>query len=719
MNLSDETQTFNEGTLIASASPVSKVTELKLNKVKLLLNIQFVPNLDHTQTKEVASLLNKYSCVFSKDDHEIGRTGIIKHNISTGNAQPVKQPFRRVPVHMNAEVDAQIKDMLERDVIQPSTSPWASGIVIVKKKDGTRRFCIDYRRLNVLSVKDAYPFPRIDDSLNQLAGNQLLSCLDLNSGYWQVEVDKNDIPKTAFTSRLSLFEFKVMPFGLCSAPATFERLMKIVLAGLQWQICLIYLDDVTVVGKTLLDAGLKLKPRKCVLFSKRVEFLGHIVSAEGVHTDPKKTETVRNWPIPGCVRDLGSFLGLCSYYRRFIFRFAEIAKPLHKLTEKGSKFEWSLECDKAFEELKQKLVEAPILAHPDFNQSFILDVDASDFAIAGILSQKIDGRTVLRYSHDIKASGHLGVKKTLNKIRQKYSWPGLQNDVKAYVNGCEVCLKRKRPMRIKKAPMQISSSGYPMERIAVDILGELPVTENGNKYILVVSDYFTKWTESYQMPNMEAVTVAKIMVKTHFDQGRQFVTKLFMEMCKLLQIEKTRTTPYHPESDGMVEKFNRTLCAMLRAYVDENHKNWGDQLPYVMMAYRACEHETTGVSPNKMMLGRETTTPLDLIYEMSSSIKRIPVNQWVWELQETFGNVQVIHADRMRKARDQILTGENMFDTDKDDMSAELNVPHETAETVDEEVENEVEPDLSIRGQTCLKVTEINVRRYVLSVKMK
>ena len=233
---------------------------------------------------------------------------------------------------------------------------------------------------------------------------------------------------------------------------------------------------------------------------------------------------------------------------------------------------------------------------------------------------------VLKYSHDIKASGHLGIWKTLSKIRQRYYWPGLQNDVRAYIAGCEKCLSRKGPKKTKRAPMQIVRSGYPMERLAIDILGEHPSTENGNKYILVVGDYFTKWTECFPMPNMEAVTVAKILVdevisrfgvpgKIHSDQGTQFESNLFSELCKLLQIKKTRTTPYHPQSDGMVERFNRTLTTMLNMFVKENHKDWDEQIPYVMMAYRATEHETMGLSPNMLMLGRETSTPLDLVYE--------------------------------------------------------------------------------------------------------
>ena len=254
-------------------------------------------------------------------------------------------------------------------------------------------------------------------------------------------------------------------------------------------------------------------------------------------------------------------------------------------------------------------------------------------------------RTVLKFSHDVKTAGHLGIKKTLSKIRQRHYWPGLENDVRAYIAGCEKCMKHKGSIPKKRGPMQITRSGYPMERIAVDILGEFPMTENGNKYILVVGDYFTKWKECFPMPNMEAITVARIMVnevisrlgvpeKIHSDQGAQFESNLFSEMCKLLQIEKTRTTPYHPQSDAMVERFNRTLVKMLSMFEDDNHKNWDEQIPYFMMAYRATEHETTGMSPNMLMLGRETSTPLDIMFEMPQAIKSVPTSKWVWELKE-------------------------------------------------------------------------------------
>ena len=254
-------------------------------------------------------------------------------------------------------------------------------------------------------------------------------------------------------------------------------------------------------------------------------------------------------------------------------------------------------------------------------------------------------RKVLSYCHDHQTAGHLGIKKTLSKVRQSYYWPGLQRDVRHYVAGCEKCQKSKGPLKTPRAPMQIVGASRPMERIATDILGELPVTDKGNRYILVVSDYYTKWTEAFPMPNMEARTVADIIVREvvsrfgvpyiiHSDQGRQYESQLFLEMCKVLHIKKTRTTPYHPQSDGMVERFNKTLVRMLKSYINNHQSDWDEHLPFLTMAYRSAEHETTGFSPNYLMLGREVSTPLDIMYEMPSSIRSIPENQWAWALKE-------------------------------------------------------------------------------------
>ena len=282
--------------------------------------------LDSQQQRQLYQLLLGFADVFAFDDTDLGRTKKLHHTISTENCQPIRQAARRMPVYHKEEVRKLIEDMLKRDVIQPSKSPWASSIVIVRKKDGSARFCVDYRKLNMVTRKDAYPLPRIDDTLDTLSGSQWFSTLDLLSGYWQVEVAGKDREKTAFVTQDGLFEFKVMPFGLCNAPATFQRLMDLVLAGVQWSQCLVYLDDIIVIGKSfeehlrnlssvlqrLREANLRLKPKKCFFCRKQVAYLGHVVSSGGVATDPEKTSKVSDCPIPTTVIEVQQFLGLAS-----------------------------------------------------------------------------------------------------------------------------------------------------------------------------------------------------------------------------------------------------------------------------------------------------------------------------------------------------------------------------------------------------------------------
>ena len=251
-------------------------------------------------------------------------------------------------------------------------------------------------------VRMPIPYPAFTTPCRDtLAGSKWFTTLDLISGYWQVEVDPKDQPKTAFSTPDGLFEFNVMPFGLCNAPATFQRLMDMVFAGLQWTMCLVYLDDVIVMGRTfeehltnlanvltrLRDANLRLKPQKCAFAGQRVTFLGHVVSPEGVATDPEKTRKVREWPQPTSVKEVRQFLGLVSYYRSFIKDFSQIAKPLYRLTEKTSVFVWTEDCEDAFQQLRTRLVTSPILAFPDHKRPFILDTDASDVGIRAVLSQ--------------------------------------------------------------------------------------------------------------------------------------------------------------------------------------------------------------------------------------------------------------------------------------------------------------------------------------------
>ena len=294
------------------------------------------------------NLFEKYKSIFASSPTDLGRTSIVQHSIDTGDAVPIKQRPRRPPRAFMEEEDKIIETQLKAGIIQESTSAWSSPLVYVKKRDGTTRPCVDYRKLNEVTRKDAYPLPRIEDCLDCLGGTKIFSTLDLQSGYWQVELKEEDRPKTAFSTRSGHYEYVTMPFGLCNAPSTFERAMELVMKGLQWRTLILYLDDIIVMSSTfeehiqrldevlcrLGNAGLKLKPSKCHMFQSEVAYLGHIVSEVGIKPDPEKVDRLRTWPTPASVSDVRSFLGLCSYYRRFIRGFATIAALFEQVAGK-------------------------------------------------------------------------------------------------------------------------------------------------------------------------------------------------------------------------------------------------------------------------------------------------------------------------------------------------------------------------------------------------
>ncbi|BHF81929.1 hypothetical protein SprV_0802506400 [Sparganum proliferum] len=267
------------------------------------------------------------------------------------------------------------------------------------------RLCVDYRKLNAVTKKDSFPLPRIDATLDTLAGNTVFSTLDLASGYWQVEVRSTDREKTAFAILSGPYEFETMPFGLANSPSTFQRLMNLVLSQLIPNSCLVYMDDIIVLGKnfenhlanlrsvflSLKQAGLTLKPSKCVFIRPRIKFLGHVVSATGVETDADKVRQIREWPTPSDATGVRSFLGLASYYRRFIKDYANITAPLHRLTQKEKKYKWTAECDGSFQLLKDSLCTSPVLVFSNISEGagkFILDTGASETAIGTVLSQQ-------------------------------------------------------------------------------------------------------------------------------------------------------------------------------------------------------------------------------------------------------------------------------------------------------------------------------------------
>ena len=347
-------------------------------RIERLLEALELPSekLTEEQFRQLRELVGDYSDVFALDDTELGHTDLVQHVIDTGDHPPIKQQPYRVPVVHRDKITQMIAEMRKQDVIRPSASPWASPVVLVPKKDGKLRFCVDYRRLNAATRKDVYPLPRIDDILDTLGRVKYFTSLDLASGYWQVGLEEESRQKSAFTTHCGLYEFTRMPFGLCNTPATFQRLMQRVLAGLEWDSCFVYIDDVLVVASTfeehlerlrevferLRHASLRLKPKKCLLLRDEVPYLGHVVSCAGIKPDPAKIKQVRLYPVPTDATKVRQFLGLASYYRRFIPDFAKIAHPMHALTKKNAVFEWTADCGVAFNELKERLVTAPACA---------------------------------------------------------------------------------------------------------------------------------------------------------------------------------------------------------------------------------------------------------------------------------------------------------------------------------------------------------------------
>ncbi|MGC8821243.1 MAG: reverse transcriptase domain-containing protein, partial [Fervidobacterium sp.] len=429
MNLSKNPKILKKGTEIAKCSGIEAVmnTDVKLPihsnsrdssdfDMSGILQ-QFSNRLSKSENRKAQALLKKYASLFQPDTSRNGKPSIVKHQINTGEARPIRQAPRSIPLAKRDEVKNLIDEMERNGVIEPSSSPWSSPVVLVKKKDGTTRFCVDYRKLNDVTKKDSYPLPRIDDTLDTLAGSKWFSTLDLKSGYWQVDIEKSDREKTAFSVGNGLWQFTVMPFGLCNAPATFERLMERVLSGLHWKACLVYLDDIIVVGRSFEEhlsnlekvfqrisrARLTLNPKKCSFLQKEVKYLGHKVSEYGIETDDEKIAAVKTWPRPKDLSQLRSFLGLCTYYRRFVPGFSIIASPLHELSRKNQQFNWQQRQEEAFQKLKMLLCNAPVLSYPIPGKMFILDTDASNTGIGGVLSQNIDGqeRVIAYYSRTL------------------------------------------------------------------------------------------------------------------------------------------------------------------------------------------------------------------------------------------------------------------------------------------------------------------------------
>ncbi|GFX19047.1 retrovirus-related Pol polyprotein from transposon opus [Trichonephila clavipes] len=466
------------------------------------------------------------------------------------------------------------------------------------------------------------------------------SSMDLRSGYWQIEINEADREKTAFITPVGLYEFKVMPFGLCNAPATFERMMDNLLRHFKWTMCLCYLDDIIVFSETfedhlirlrlvlkcLQEAGLKLNSKKCLFAAQEVKILGHLVSSNGVRPDPDKIKDVRNFPTPKNIHDIRSFLGLCSYFRRFIKGFCYLAEPLRSLLKSGVEFHWGPEEVEAFNSLKKALTSDPVLGMYDERASTEIHTDASGYGIGAVLVQiqnnvekviayasrtltkaeknysttergmschrmgyqqisKSSGRgngntrqifsshdeyepcdgtekgsrpceiktfeqliqneefrfidgilcrknfdpdgklwlsvipkhlrvDILRHFHDAPTAGHLGFAKTYDRIRKRFYWPGMYRNVVRYVMHCRECQRRKSvPQRPPGRLVPIPPAIAPFHRIGIDLLGRFPKSAHGNKWIIVCTDYSTRYAITKALPTAEVAEIAKFLLE--------------------------------------------------------------------------------------------------------------------------------------------------------------------------------------------------------------
>lgn len=368
--------------------------------------VRLCPIADASPTEdmpfEIETLLQEHeSCFATPQGLPPHRSFDHKITLMPG-AQPVNvKPYRYSPQQKD-EIERQIKDMIKQGIIRPSQSPFVSPVLLVNKKDGTWRFCVDYRQLNAVTVKDRYPMPIVDELLDELAGSVYFTKLDLRSGYHQIRMAEADEGKTAFKTHSGHFEFRVMPFGLTSAPATFQSVMNTIFAHAIRKFVLVFVDDVLIYSKTLPDHvkhlahvfqvleqnKLFLKRSKCTFAQKSLEYLGHIISGSGVSTDPAKIQAVDQWPQPRNVKQLRGFLGLAGYYRKFIRQFGVISRPLTNLLRKNIPFVWSPQVNSAFRALKQALVQAPVLALPNFTQDFVLEADACATGVGAVLMQQ-------------------------------------------------------------------------------------------------------------------------------------------------------------------------------------------------------------------------------------------------------------------------------------------------------------------------------------------
>ena len=734
-------------------------------------------------------------------------------------------------------MEKYIEEALASGFIRPSTSPAASGFFFVEKKDGGLRPCIDYRGLNTVSVKNRYPLPLVPPALEQLREATIFTKLDLRSAYNLIRIREGDEWKTAFITTRGHYEYSVMPYGLANAPSVFQSFINEIFRDILNHYVIAYIDDILIYSKTreqhihhvrnvlsrLLANNLYVKAEKCEFHVSSTTFLGYKISHKGVEMDNGKVEAVTEWPRPTTLKELQRFLGFANFYRRFIRNYSSIAAPLTSLLKgKPKKLSWTQSAQTAFETLKTSFTTAPILKHPDPELPFIVEVDASDFGIGAVLSQRhgnpgkvfpcaffsrklttaeknydvgnkellsikaalaewrhwLEGarypfqvitdhknleyikgakrlnprqarwslfftrfqftvtyrpgskngkadalsrrfdsnetsccqgpilppsvivapirwdimeelqrerqteptppdcppdrhyvpgslrQRIIQWVHTSLSSGHPGIQRTVEMVRNSFWWPNLFNDVSLYVKSCSVCAQSKTPRELPAGLLEpLPIPQRPWSHLAVDFVTDLP-SSNGYTTILVIIDRFSKSCRLIPLRGLPtAMETAQALFHHVFrvygipedivsDRGSQFTSRVWQAFCKQLDINVSLTSGYHPQANGQVERLNQELGRYLRSYCSREQQRWSDFLPWAEYAQNSLTHSSTGLTPFKCVLGYQPP-----MFPWSGEPSEVPaVDDWVRRSERVWDSAHVrlqraIRAQRIKTDR--------------------------------------------------------------------
>lgn len=740
---------------------------------------------------------------FEKFDNLNPCTDLVEHTIKMKTSTPIKLRYFPKNPKMREVIYAQVDELLQNNLIEPSASAYCSPIVLVKKKDASWRMCIDYRKINENSERDAYPIPHIPNTLSRLQKARVVSALDLKNGYWQIPISPESRQFTAFVvPGRGLFQWRVMPFGLHSAPATFQRFLDLLITQNFEDFAVAYLDDIIIFSENFDDhmkhlrivlsklatANLKINKEKSVFCQTTLKYLGHIVGSGGIQTDPEKVKAIEELPPPTCISGVRRIIGMAGWYGAFIPNFTNVIAPLNELLTKNAKFSWGERQQKAFEEIKSKMKSAPILACPNYERPFFLQTDASNVGLGAVLFQRegdkehviayrsralssneknytttekeclaviwaiqrnieyLEGipftvitdhlalkwifklpnptgrlgrwvlelrnhdfvieyrkgkqnvvpdtlsrhplpinehdeeicattsskiiscewldnmlksvaenpekfpnyaiengklvkncgtgelnesnwklcvakplrQRVLEENHSVVTAGHLGIKKTINRIQRKYYWPRLKPDVIRFINQCEECLAHKIPQKKPAGLMFSTKSQGPWDIVTIDFIGPLPRSTQGHQHVLVIQDKFSKWVECIPVRTATAAALKKALrdrILCHFgwprlvitDNGSQFISNLFKMFLKRNGIKHQLTPRYSPQCNS-TERVNRVVKTMIKMDIRGDQRKWDEHLSEIQFAVNTAVQDSTGFSPAELNFGRELRT---------------------------------------------------------------------------------------------------------------